>query len=219
MAESDKLCGIKRTGTIRLEDGVLVCRQDATGECIGRILIGVAGLYFDGLEPIAVQKNDPPKWRGACRYDDGSVKGGVIISGNRLRDDDQMEENGYLRIANTDVPTGDDRGMFIVNLRCSDDPQDMQVAIVATTDYSEEQWGYRRLWTGACQWMGWLWKFANPGDDPPATGGTPAPPPEPAAPWYLEASQKRFRFYIQDDGNATILDMSTNPPTPIWAAK
>src|SRR5262245_61087093 len=127
MADSDKLCGVKRTGTITLEDGMLICR-DGSGDCIGRILIGAAGLYFDGLEPIAVQKNDPPKWRGACRYDDGSWKGGVILSGNRLRDDDQLEENGYLRLANVEHPTGDDRGMFIVNLRCSENPEDMQTA-------------------------------------------------------------------------------------------
>lgn len=201
MNESDKICGIRKTGTISLEDGMFVVRQ-GDGHLIGRILVGIDGLYFDGIEPIACQKGDPAKWRGAGRYEDGKG-GGVVISGNRLRDDDRMEENGYLTIGSLDNPEADDRGMAKLMLRKSRDANDMGVAFVATTQYSEERFGGRTIWTGLRNFVGGLWKYAGSLDGPSSTAPDPAPVPEtPHTPAHeLRHPDGVFWLVIQDDGN------------------
>lgn len=153
---------IRRTGRLTLtNDGRIEAHHD-NGQKIGEIVVGIDGVYFDGFEPIFTQRNDPPKLRLAARYDSG-VGGGGCISFNRLRPDDRMEEQVMINCGSLDNPV-DDRGQFRVLIRCSDAAEDWKVAFVATT----HELG--RIWTGACNWLGWLWKLNNVGDQPPTSG-------------------------------------------------
>lgn len=161
-----KPCGIRKRGDISLEDGQLLCRFE--GREFGRILVGEDGLYFDGFEPIVCQLNDPPKIRLACRSLDGRNAGGEI-SGNRLRDgEDKMEELARLSLERANG-TNNDRGQIRLSVRTGDvvssnGDYEWRTAFVATTAY------LGTLWTGAGNWLGWLWKFANPGETEPSAG-------------------------------------------------
>lgn len=157
---SSKQIGIRRTGTITLEDGMLIARQ-ANGQEVCRILVGVDGLYVDGCEPIVCQKDDPPHLWLCSQYADGKGGGGAVGFG-RIRPDNRMEVNTQINAGTQDNPTGNDAGMLRILVRRSADQNDFGVALVATTAYNGG-----RLWTGLCNFVGDLWKYANPGDDKP----------------------------------------------------
>ena len=202
---------IRRTGRLTLtNDGRIEAHHD-NGQKIGEIVVGIDGVYFDGFEPIFCQRNDPSKLRLASRYDnDGDGLNGVI-SYNRLRSDDRMEERVMLQGGPVEDGRKGEMGQYRVAIRCSNDQQDWQTAFIATTHR------LGRLWTGLCNSMGWLWKFANQGDQPPL---------------YVENPNKIQRMWSvdgmhftqqQDDGNFVTyhvdqaFNMSANPRA-VWSA-
>lgn len=214
---------IKRTGTIRLsDDGRLICKQD-NGQIIGEIVVGIDGVYFDGFEPIFCQRNDPSKLRLASRYDDGQDGLNGVISYNRLREDDRMEERVQLQGGPAEDWPGHqfrDRGQFKVMI-LKTAGEDWVNAFVATTAY------LNRLWTGAANSLGWLYKFANSGEAPPAGSSTPTPGPAPAPsqpqpqePGVLYPDQQihspnsLIAFALQGDGNVVLYASGA----PVWSS-
>lgn len=151
--------GIKQTGYIQLEGGKLIAKQ-WDGSEIGRILVGIDGLYFDGFEPIFCQQGDPAKLRLASRG--GNVGGEVTFS--RLRDDDKMEELVRISGERADA-TNNDVGQFRVSIRTGDAPGGgdyrWETVFIGTTAF------LGKVWTGGASWLNWLWKFAAPGATPP----------------------------------------------------
>lgn len=213
------MADIKRTGRLVLtSDGrieIIQDRQDGREHVkIGELVVGIDGLYIDGVEPIFTQRNDPAKLRLAARYDDGKEGLSGVVSFNRLRSDDRMEERVMLQGGQAeDFPQSgvDDRGEFKIQVRRSAHPEDWGVGFVATTAHSIERWGHRRLWTGAATLLGWLWKYANKQPDDLQSEAVASS----AASSFMRSPNGRWDFECQDDGNFVVYD-EANGHTPVF---
>ena len=189
---------------------------DIRGNEIGRMLMGYPEgniLMFDGVEIGIGQKNDPGKLRFFGYYEDGTPGqewgGGGVISWNVLRRDGIMEEVVMLNAGSKDNPR-DYTGMFRVLMRTSNDQEDWKVVQMAEA-------GGGTYATGLGNFLGWLGKHANRGEQPPA--------PNAAGGKVTRFSTDHGEFCInwQDDGDAPlptgiIYNTNGTPDETAWTA-
>lgn len=209
-------CEIQPTGQFGIDS--LRFKQidfyDIDGQRCGWLCLGGPRgncLFIDGVEVSIVQLGDPPQLRLATRDPAGMQMGGVV-QGCALRVGEDVHENlAQLQIGGKadDAPPGTYQGSFLVKVRTNIGPDEdgMQTALVATAAYAG------KLWTGLCNFAGWLWKYANAGDDPayvcPGHGGAPAPTPPDDTLWSLDGLAFTQQ---QSDNNGNFVTYVTTVP-------
>lgn len=208
-----KECGIRQTGQIKLEDGRIAFYDDE-GRRIGQMIIGVDGLYFDGLEPTFCQKDDPPKIRLAAR---GANAGGEI-SFNRMRDNEDKQEE-LVRFSGTqaDGAGSENVGQCIVSVRdrgendANGDYRWRRV-FVATSAY------LGGMWSGLLNYVGNMGPFADGGSAPAPDVPVPSAPPVPASnPGELWSADRKYLAVRQGDGNFVMYRANDNGGLmPVW---
>lgn len=196
----DYRCAIPQRGRIELVDGKLLCR-DHTGKLFGEVLIGPNRfLYVNGVELSLAQKGDPGKLRLVVEDETGQNSGGVI-SANRFRPGDPECVQEEIAQINLYSEPGTFKGIIRMLVRVGGE-NDWKNAFIASSQY------LGRLWTGAANWIGWLGKEANPGDDPPrATDGRVLRIYDPTG---------RYFSQVQDDGNFVGYDQASGKPVALF---
>lgn len=191
---------LPKHGRLELRDGVLYAYWDAGHEPLCRVLVGPDGLTVDGGELSILQKGDPPKLRLGVRGNERNVG---YVSMNWVREDGKMEEVAFFGGALADdAAIGELRGQLSANVRLdAGNNGEAEPVWVATSAYSADRWGVRRLWTGSRNWVGWLWKFARGGDDGPLAGAAPSEPSS-----FLRSPGGQFELELQVDGNFVVYD-------------
>src|SRR3990167_5728701 len=216
---------IPRTGQVAIEDGELVFKKDGGGD-LGRLFCGPDGPTLEG-EFNVVQVNDPPKIN-LIAFHEGFGMGGGALTGKVGRADGRGgEQLGQLIIAHADDAgnINDIRGEAKLRLRLRGTDREDSDVLVATTAYSEKQYGEKIVYVAMNRPLSNLGQFNPPGSAAPTTsygqfgltGDGPSVPPPTDPPvvstgGQLISSDLRFLTVQQEDGNYVTYRRDTMQP-------